>query len=95
MEIKNFIYCDVSTNNIEKSHKIISVLRKNSKRIQIPENIFGLKINHEKWPFQDNSIDCIVNNLYLHSVNSTEEIFIKYNESLKPDGCFIGYSYLI
>lgn len=56
----------------------------------MPETIFGLKINHEKWPFQENSIDCIVNNLFLHSVNSIEEIMIKYNESLKADGCFIG-----
>ena len=90
MEIKTFIYCDISSQNIEKSSKLIDTFRKSVKTIQIPENIFGILITHEKWPFLENSIDCIVNNLNLHSVNSLEEILIKYNESLKPDGCFIG-----
>jgi SAM-dependent methyltransferase len=91
LEIKNFFYCDVSSLNIEKSQLIIQELReKNYNSIQVPENVFGLKINHEKWPFKEDSVDCIVNNLSLHNVNSLEQTLISYNESLKPDGCFIG-----
>ena len=59
----------------------------------MPENCFGLKIDNEKWPFQSNSIDCIINNLNLHNVNNTENLFREYNNSLVPDGLFTANSY--
>jgi SAM-dependent methyltransferase len=91
LDIKTFIYCDISGENMEKSEEAIHSLRNNKGiKLELPENIFGLKISHEKWPFRENSLHCIVNNFYLHNVNNSEELFLKYNESLKPDGCFIG-----
>lgn len=58
--------------------------------IYLPENIFGVLIDHEKWPFLDNSISCIINNLYSHSVENIEDLFTKYNKSLIPDGILLA-----
>jgi hypothetical protein len=58
--------------------------------LNLPDNIFPLLINHDKWPFMDNSVDCIVNNLYLHNTDSFETLLKKYNSSLVPDGCLIS-----
>jgi hypothetical protein len=93
LKIKNFVFCDISTQNLDKSHELINSLREinlNKGVIQLPDNIFGLKINQEKWPFQNESIDCIINNFYLHNVNNLENVFIRYCESLKLDGCFLS-----
>jgi NADH dehydrogenase [ubiquinone] 1 alpha subcomplex assembly factor 5 len=88
---KTFIYCDVSEENLIKCKEIIDNIKKeNNPNINIPENIFPVLINHEKWPFKENSIDCIVNNLYLHNTDSLENILKKYNDSLIPDGCIIS-----
>jgi NADH dehydrogenase [ubiquinone] 1 alpha subcomplex assembly factor 5 len=56
----------------------------------LPENIFAVLINHDKWPFKDNSVDCIVNNLYFHNTDSLEALLKKYQKSLLPDGCLLG-----
>jgi NADH dehydrogenase [ubiquinone] 1 alpha subcomplex assembly factor 5 len=50
-------------------------------------------INHDKWPFKDNSIDCIINNLYLHNTDSFEELLRRYQKTLVPDGCLLGNAY--
>lgn len=68
----------------------IDNFRFNSKHKNFPRNIFPLLISNEKWPFEDNSINCIINNLYFHSVESYEDLLRKYNKSLIPDGCLFG-----
>ncbi len=66
----------------------IETINKNDKTI--PKNIFGILINKEKWPFQDESIDFIFNNLYLHTNENLENILKQYNKSLIKDGIFVS-----
>jgi hypothetical protein len=63
------------------------------KYTNLPENIFGVLINHDKWPFKDNSVDCIINNLYFHNTDSLEGLLDCYHKSLIPDGCLMGNVY--
>jgi NADH dehydrogenase [ubiquinone] 1 alpha subcomplex assembly factor 5 len=57
--------------------------------INVPNNVFPILINQDKWPFKDNSINCIINNLYLHSVESLENHLKSIRDSLIPDGCLL------
>jgi NADH dehydrogenase [ubiquinone] 1 alpha subcomplex assembly factor 5 len=90
IETKTLVYCDVSEANIMHSKEKIDKLRNEGKVSNLPENIFGVVINHDKWPFKDNSIDCIVNNLYFHNTDSLEDLLKRYNKSLVSDGCLVG-----
>lgn len=94
MQPENFIYCDISEKNIYESKKRIDKLLKDHQNPDnLPKNIFPVLINQEKWPFKDNSINCIINNLYLHNVENLEEHLRKLNNSLVPDGCLISNFY--
>ena len=72
---------------------IDEMISRDGDKLNLPENIFPVLINHDKWPFVDDSIDCIVNNLYMHNTDSLEGLLKKYNSSLVPDGCFITNFY--
>jgi SAM-dependent methyltransferase len=87
---KTLIYCDISEENLNRSKKIIDDIVSKSNGLNLPENIFPLLINHDKWPFVNNSLDCIVNNLYMHNTDSVEILLKKYNNSLVADGCLIS-----
>ncbi len=76
---------------MKNSKEIIdNIVRENNDKLNLPENIFPLLINHDKWPFNDDSLDCIVNNLYFHNTDSIEMLLKKYNKSLVSDGCLIS-----
>lgn len=47
-------------------------------------------INKEKWPFKPESLDCIFNNLYLHTNENLENILKQYNKSLIKDGFLVA-----
>jgi NADH dehydrogenase [ubiquinone] 1 alpha subcomplex assembly factor 5 len=83
----------VSEENLKRSKERIDAVRADKNYTNLPENIFGVLINHDKWPFKDNSVDCVINNLYLHNTDSLEELFKRYQRSLIPDGCLIGNVY--
>ena len=57
---------------------------------KLPKNMFPLLINPDKWPFKENSVNCIINNLLLHNVENLEEYLKQINNSLVPDGCFLS-----
>lgn len=98
IEIENFIYCDISEKNLIESKKrvddFLNSTNKTNKRdklppANIPKNIYPVLINQEKWPFKDNSLDCVINNLYLHNVENFEDHLKLIRESLIPDGCLL------
>jgi len=60
------------------------------KKALLPQNIFSLLINKEKWPFKAESLDCIFNNLYLHTNENLENILKQYNKSLIKDGFLVS-----
>ena len=91
MKTKTFIYCDSSELNLQNSKKRIDAIRKTVKNL--PENCFGIRINDEKWPFQTNSVDCIINNLNLHNSNNLEGLFRSYNSCLVSDGLFAANAF--
>jgi len=96
---KNFIYCDYTEKSLLHSKSKIDKLREaystspeqnQSKKAFLPKNIFGMLINKEKWPFKDQSVDCIFNNLYLHTNENLESILKQYNKSLIKDGFLVS-----
>jgi SAM-dependent methyltransferase len=99
---KNFIYCDYTEKSLLHSKSIIDQLRLlqskydnnlqniDKKKTPLPKNIFPLLINKEKWPFKDETIDCIFNNLYLHTCENLENILKIYNKSLIKDGFLVS-----
>jgi SAM-dependent methyltransferase len=60
------------------------------KKVLLPQNIFSMLINKEKWPFKAESLDCIFNNLYLHTNENLENILKQYNKSLIKDGFLVS-----
>jgi len=89
---KNFIYCDYTEKSLVDSKSKIDKLREEASlnKKHLPKNIFGLLINKEKWPFKEESLDCIFNNLYLHSNENLEQILKQYNKSLIKDGFLVS-----
>lgn len=47
-------------------------------------------INKEKWPFKDESLDLIFDNLYLHLHENLEQALKQYNKSLIKDGFLVA-----
>jgi NADH dehydrogenase [ubiquinone] 1 alpha subcomplex assembly factor 5 len=97
VEIENLIYCDVSEKSLIESKKrvddylnsIKNNQENNSNQVNIPKNIYPVLINQEKWPFKENSLDCVINNLFLHNVENFEEHLKSIRDSLVPDGCLL------
>lgn len=89
------IYCDYTEESLKHSKAKIDKLREDyskqaNKKSLLPKNIFGVLINKEKWPFKEESIDCIFNNLYLHTNDNLENILKQYNKSLIKDGFLVS-----
>jgi NADH dehydrogenase [ubiquinone] 1 alpha subcomplex assembly factor 5 len=63
---------------------------KNSKSLNFPSNIFPVLFEQDKWPFKENSLNCIINNLCFHNVEDLESHLNLLKYSLKPDGCILA-----
>tara|TARA_Y100000590_G_scaffold396296_1_gene476910 strand:- start:1251 stop:2111 length:861 start_codon:yes stop_codon:yes gene_type:complete len=48
------------------------------------------RIDNESLPLRKNSLNLIISNLSLHTVNDLPGVLLQINNALKPDGLFIG-----
>lgn len=65
----------------------LEALPKIKNRQTIADNVVGAE---ERFPFEENSLDLIVSNLMLHTVNDLPGALIQMRRALKPDGLFLA-----
>ena len=57
--------------------------------------VHPLIIEEELWCFKPETLDLIISNHNLHWVNDLQVAFLRFLDSLKPDGAFIGINLMI
>lgn len=100
IQIETFIYCDVAEDNLLESKRRIDSYLENFNKEKyknvsktLPKNIFPVLINQDTWPFKDNSLNGIINNLSLHCVEDLEVHLGKLNSSLISDGFILANAF--
>ena len=89
---RNYIFCNFSKNELLNCYKNIKTLYSNniiSKSLSL-KNIHSILINNEDLPFKNSSIDLIVSNLNLHSINNLDNYFSNLSNILVEDGCLLS-----
>lgn len=89
IQAKNIFICDTSKeilqDSLEKIEKERTILNK------FPDcKLHPLIIEEELWCFKPESLDLIISNHNLHWVNDLQIALLRFLDSLKPDGAFIG-----
>lgn len=75
---------------MEEVYKMLKEDEFKRKEIVQPGEIETMVVDEAEWPFEEDSLCLIMNNLTLHWQNNIEASFAGFHKSLRPNGAYIG-----